>query len=395
MGKALTKEDLIYILQAVFTISQLPTNALHREDGSLYVKDYSADLAAHTENNSIHVTQQILDILAHIDIDDKDELTYDGKQLMTYISKAADNALVQKDDGFYVKNTDASQHVNNSAIHVTQADKDAWNAMLGQATSYTDQEIAALPIHDFCFVTQLPTVNQDETMLYFLAEDPDRCLECTYVLYIWKEGKWHCLGITNKTLKDYVTKNEFIDGVKDFVHGNQAILDALSEDANGILIYKGKSIFHNDFISEEPGNAIKLKDGKLFVKDYTNDIKSIVKCTSLTKANLYDGEISESGKYKLKDTIDNYNLILVEYYYKPNHEDPGTPGCIQTAVIDPDTLNEAYSMGRLYILQYGYGVMTSNSQIHIVGDELTVDYYHNVCIYKITGIRRGVDENGG
>lgn len=114
----------------------------------------------------------------------------------------------------------------------------------------------------------------------------------------------------------------------------------------------------------------------------------------MSKVNLYNEEISQSGKYKLKDTIDNYNLLLVEYYYKPDNPDRGTPGCIQTAVIDPDTLNEAYSMGMLYILQYGYGVMTSNSQIHIVGDELTVDYYHNVCIYKITGIRKGEEEDG-
>lgn len=416
MGKALTKEDLIYILQAVLTLSQLPTNALHRKDDGLYVEDYHADLEAHTSNGSIHVTQQILDTLARIGINENDELTYDGKQLMTYISKAEHNGLVQKDDGYYVpalrisqeacnalikkddglfvKDTDASQHINNDSIHVTQDDKDNWDGMLDEANDYTDQEIAALPIHDFCFVTQLPATGQDETMLYFLANDPERCLECTYVLCIWRDGAWHTLGITNRTLKDYVTKQQFIDDTKQFFHGNQSILDALGEDANGILTYNGKGIFNLGLIDADDTNAIEIRNGKLYVRDYTQEIVSMVNSTQLVKTNLYNEEISESGKYKLKDTIDNYNLILVEYYYKPNDVDPGTPGCIQTAVIDPDTLNEAYSQGMLYILQYGYGVMTSNSQIHIVGDELTVDYYHNVCIYKITGIRKGGNSDG-
>lgn len=394
MGKALTKEDLIYILQAVLKLSQLPTNALHREADGLYVEDYHADLEKHTNDDSIHVTQQILDTLSHIAIDDKGELVFDGKQLMTYISKAPDNALVEKSDGYYVKNTDASQHINDSSIHVTQDDKDNWDSMLDEANDYTDDEIAALPIHDFCFVTSLPTQDQDETMLYFLANNPDRCLECTYTLHIWKDGKWHVLGVTNKTLGDYVTKQEFIDGIKDFFHSNQSVLDALNEDVYGVLTYRGKSIFNLGLIDADKTNAIEIRNGKLYVRDYTQEINSLANSSQLVKTNLYNEEISESGKYKLKDTIDNYNLILVEYYYKPNNEDPGTPGCIQTAVIDPDTLNDAYSMGRLYILQYGYGVLTSNSQIHIVGDELTVDYYHNVCIYKITGIRKGSGENG-
>lgn len=390
--KALTKEDLIYILQAVLAISQLSTNALHREDDGLYVEDYHTDLQAHVDDNSVHVTQSILDVLARIQIDDNGELTYDGKQLMTYISKAEHNALVAKDDGLYVEDVNSSSHVNNSIIHVTQDDKDNWNDTLDKANDYTDDKIvnliSSLPITDFAFVSQLPE-NPSETTLYFLANDPDRCLECTYVLYLWRFGKWHTLGITNKTLKEYTTKQDFIDAVNKLTHDNRAILDALSEDKNGILTYKGKDIFSVALVSPDAYNAIEVRDGKLYVKDYTDEINSMINSVLLTKVNLYSEEISESGKYKLKDTIDNYNLILVEYYYKPNNEDPGTPGCIQTAVIDPDTLNEAYSQGMLYILQYGYGVMTSNSQIHIVGDELFVDYYHNVCIYKITGIRKG------
>lgn len=409
--KALTKEDLIYILQAVLMLSQQPTNALHREDDGLYVKDYTQDLEAHTSDSSIHVTQSILDVLNRITINEDDELTFDGKQLMTYISQEPFNSLVQKEDGYYVpslrisqeqnnalemkddglytKNTDASTHTSDKVIHVTQNDKDTWNGILKEANDYTDQSIAEIPIQHLFFGTQLPNTGQSEDTLYFLADDPERIDECTYTIYIWREGAWHVLNITKRTLKDYVTDTDFKNTIKSFVHTNQEVLDKFSVDENGILLYDGHGFFDSVIVHPAKDNALEIRDGKFYVHNYTQEITSMMKSSALAKTNLYDQEISQSGKYKLKDTIDNYNLILVEYYYKPNKQDPGTPGCIQTAVIDPDTLNDAYSMGMLYILQYGYGVMTSNSQIHIVGDELTVDYYNNVCIYKITGIRKG------
>jgi len=418
MSKALTKEDLIYILQSVLKLSQDSDNALHRaSDDGLYVKDYANDLRMHVDNASMHVTQNILDVLSHISIDANDELIYNGKQLVTYISKDADNAIIQKDDGLYApafklskkannalileadglynKNTDASSHINDHDIHVTKIDKDNWDGMLRSANDYTNQEIDKLPVRNFCFVTSLPESNQDEKMLYLLADDPSNLLGCTYTAYIYYNNAYHNIGITKQELSHYITTDQFAQALTMIAHNNQSVLDKLSEDASGALCYNGQNIFNNALVSTDPFNAIVVKDGKLYAKDYGKEIESIEKGASLAKVNLYNEEISQSGKYSLKDSIDNYNLILVEYYYKPDKQDKGTPGCIQTAVIDPDTLNEAYSMGMLYILQYGYGTMTSNSQIHIVKDKLTVDYYHNVCIYKITGIKKGDDENGG
>lgn len=413
MGKALTKEDLIYILQAVLKLSQLPTNALHRDaDNGLYVEDYHQDLQAHTEDSSVHVTQQILDVLSRIAINESDELTYDGKQLMTYISqkpnnglsqkddglyvpalqisKEADNVIGIKDDGLYVKNTDASKHVGDDSIHVTQEDKDEWNAMLYNANDYTDEEISRLPIHDFCFTTSLPATGQ-ESMIYFLANNPDSPKECTYSIHIWRDNKWHTLTATNNTFNLYVTQEQFIESLKGFVHSNQNVLDALTEDENGRLCFKGQSVFDTLLIHPSKKNAIQIKDGQLYVYDYTEEITSMAKASFLTKTNLYNEEISQSGKYQLKDDIMNYNLLLIEYYYKPDN-DRDSPGCAKTAIVDVDTLIECRQLGRNYMLEYGYGVMTSNSQIYIEGDMLTVNYYHNVCIYKITGIRKGDDD---
>ena len=391
--KALTKEDLIYILQAVLMLSQLPDNALHREGDGLYVKDYHDDLQEHTEDNSIHVTQSILDVLSHIKIDNKGELTYDGKQLMTYVSKEQHNALMMKPDGLYVKDTDASEHINDDTIHVTQDDKDNWDGMLDEANDYTDSEMETLPIRNFFFGTQLPNSGQSTTTLYFLANDPDRPNECTYTLYLWRDGAWHVLGMTKKSLQEYVTQKEFTDSIKGFIHVNQEVLDKFSMDENGQLLFEGKNIFECLLIHPDKTNALQMRDGQLYVRDYTQEINSMMTASSLAKVNLYDGEICESGKYQLKDVISNYSLLLFEYYYKPDKEGE-SPGCAKTAVIDTDTLVELRQLGRDYMLEYGYGIMTSNSKIYVEDDVLTVNYYHNVCIYKITGIRKG-DEDGG
>ena len=58
-------------------------------------------------------------------------------------------------------------------------------------------------------------------------------------------------------------------------------------------------------------------------------------------------------------------------------------------MLDTDILNYLYTKNMDYMLEYGYGILMSNSKIRMHGDKLWVDYYHNVCIYRITGIRRG------
>ena len=54
-SKALTKEDLIYILDSIFRLSSQPNNAFKMLEDGLFVNDYQNDLQEHTGDNDIHV----------------------------------------------------------------------------------------------------------------------------------------------------------------------------------------------------------------------------------------------------------------------------------------------------------------------------------------------------
>lgn len=69
MSKALTKEDLLYILQGIFRLSTQPDNAFQMLDDGLYVKDYQNDFDNHADDTGLHITQDIRDILDLFSID--------------------------------------------------------------------------------------------------------------------------------------------------------------------------------------------------------------------------------------------------------------------------------------------------------------------------------------
>ena len=55
MAKALTKEDLIYILNSIFRLSSEPNNSFKMLDDGIFVEDYHQDLKNHTDNTDIHI----------------------------------------------------------------------------------------------------------------------------------------------------------------------------------------------------------------------------------------------------------------------------------------------------------------------------------------------------
>ena len=389
MSKALTKEDLVYILQGIFRLSTQPDNAFQMLDDGLYVKDYQDDFNNHTGDTGLHITQDIRDILDLFSIDTNDNLLYDGKPVNISISGEANNAIKVKSDGIYVEDIsiETKKHIKDADIHVTKTDKETWNKTLQDAKDFTMDEIDKLVIYDIKEVDVLPTENISSTTLYLLTSDPEHSDECEDVMYMYLRDKWITLSITNRTLKLLATKKELEDYAKKddlHKHDNKDLLDKFSNADNGDLLYDGKSL-HEFELSEAPNNAAKLKDGKLFVEDFSDTIRSLQVASAISKTRLYTGDITESGRYDLADDIDNYSMIMIDYYYKP--EDPDEePGNAKTAVIDSDTLNELYDRGIDYMLELGYGVSTSNVKIHFHENQLWVNYYNNVCIYKITGI---------
>lgn len=406
MEKALTREDLILILEAVFKLSAYSNNAFQMKEDGLYVEDFHHDLEEHTKNDSIHIDEAVRNMIKGFTVSEDGILLYNNVPVVASASNEENNGVTMKPDGLFVYS--AEPHIEDDSIHVTTDDKDNWNNTYKKSTDYTDDEIKKLIIYDVKIVPVLPeipvidnTVTGDgdpvtpvdieypsSTTLYLLEGNPDCPDECTYTLHMYLKDKWINLTPTALTFNKFALKTEVEKSFKEIhSHENQEILDKFSLNHKNELVYDGTNIHEID-ISKEPGNAAQMIDGKLFVPDLTEEVKSATISSAWAKINLLEQEITKEGIYDLKDDIDNYNILLVEYYYKP--KDPNEPlGCAKTAVIDTDVLNNLYIKGLDYMLEYGYGTLTSNTRIRMRGKRLWVDYYHNVCIYQVTGIRRG------
>lgn len=381
--KALTKEDLIYILQTVFKIADTENNALKRNSNGLYVESFAGfkeDFESHQDDESVHVTSSIRQILDKMSVDG-DNLLYDGKPVTTVLSEQPDNALTMDENGgIYVKDYHADKHIENDSIHVTQDKKDEWDAMLDESKQYCLDEIGKLTLTKFQIVVQLPETDISSETLYMLLNTNDDG-QLGFLLYVYIMDKWLPCIISKEKFESMFTEDIH-------KHNNKSVIDKFTE-VDGRIMYDGKDVFAM-MVKEDDTNAAQFIDGKLYIKDFSKELESIEKCAAFAKVNLCSELISDSGKYQLKDDINNYNLLLVEYYYSPDKA--GEPnGCAKTAVIDVDVINKLYEENRDYMLEYGYGIMTSNSKIRMRGDTLWVDYYHNVCIYRITGIRKGED----
>lgn len=410
LAKALTREDLLYILQSIFKISEQESNAFQMLTDGLYVEDYQV----HAIDTNLHINETLKQILDRFRVSEAGILLYDETPINIAISSKEGNGITVEEDGLYTPNIkDVTEHVNNNDIHVTIQKKEEWDGTLEKAKKFTLDEIGKLVIYDIQIVPYLPEIPVIEentylddvegedpeipepiwpssTTLYLLANDPDCPEECLYTMYMFLHDEWVKLSITNKTLNKYALKLDVQDAVDNaHSHNNKDTLDKFGSDANGRLLYNGADI-HAINVSTKENNAMKVVDGGLYVEDLKEELKSVEVSAAFAKVNLYNEEIKNSGVYELKDYIDNYNLILVEYYYRPNNENE-QPGCAKTAVIDTDVLEYLYNKNMDYMLEYGYGILMSNSKIRMHEDKLWVDYYHNVCIYRITGIRRGDD----
>lgn len=392
MGKALTKEDLIYILQSVMRIADSENNALVRQGNGLYVQDYHEDLKQHTNDDTIHITQSLKEVISKLSVNANDELLYNGHPVVKLVSQAEGNMLSLNDDGLFVPTIDAKTHIENGDVHVTAEDKTKWNKTESKLMEFVSEELEALnqslQAVQILFVRSLPETTSEEPAektLYFVANDPDRIDECTYTMYLYRDQAWHSLGITQKTLKEYVTTEGLKEELKRYEHSNQDTLDKFSEDENGMLLYQKKPVVEIG-VSDDEFNAIEVRDGKLYARSYAQEISSLMISSSFAKTNLYSQEINDVGTYVLKDTIDNYTFLLIEYFHEKD-DSIEIGGCVKTAIVDTDTLREIYDEGKTYMLEYGYGALTAHIQFSAHGNKLHVGYRRKVSIYKITGVR--------
>lgn len=385
MAKALTKEDLIYILNSIFRLSSEPNNSFKMFEDGLFVEDYHQDLKDHTDDTNLHVDADLKNnILAKLGVNDQGELTYDSKQLLLNISNDSTNAIIVKDDGIYVEDVTnrLDAHLKDKDVHVTNIDKE----YLKMA-----HELAVKNLYEIEFVHELPEAPKEQT-IYILDNDNHDTIK---TVHIFTEDKWFHLGIDLSILDKYALKDEYVSK-EDYTkshqsHNNYDILQKFSETDTGLLLYNGDKII-DIALSDLPDNALKFINGQLYAPDYKQQINSLAAASAFCKENLYTGDCKEAGSYELKGHIRDYSLLLIEFYYYPNDSEE-KPGDAKSVMVDTDTMEELYAKGIDYMIELGHGVSVANSKIRIHDDRLEVNYYHNICIYKITGIKRG-DTNG-
>lgn len=453
MQKALTTEDLLYILNSVFKIASEENNAISFKEGKgLYVEDYHHDLEQHATDEKVHVTERIRKILDDITIDvDTDDLYYRGI-LLSRVSQKANNAIKQEPDGIFVNDfeeetkdhiadetrhvtpayTEAidehltnpdihvtlsdqtnwnnhkddkvihvtgddtkkwNGHVDNQEVHVTKKDKETWNKTLEEAREHALSIFRTLSLYDFCMVHALPTDPEKiSTRTAYILWPEDEEPTTANGVYIWNEVRWFQLAIPGDVMNAFMQlvaqRLETLEKAS-HTHDNKTTLDNFTEDKDGNLLYNGTDIRQLS-VSGKEKNAISLVDGQLYAPDYIELIRSLQISAAFVRENLYNEECPNSGTYELKGHIDDYSMLIIDYYFK-NAE--GEVGNAKSAMVDVDTMNDLYAQGIDYILELGYGISTANSKIRFHDDKLIINYYHNVCVYKVTGIRKG-DING-
>lgn len=252
-----------------------------------------------------------------------------------------------------------SNHTSNTVIHVTQNDKDLWNATLQNAKDYAKRLFDGVTSFTIEIVDTLPTEDIKLMTIYFMRNGRDNESDY-YEEYMYVNDKWEIIGstfvnlapyvlkedfekyqqeITDKfakyntsdeitnTLKDYLLAQTFTDTLKNYSttaevnkvleayakktelhkHDNKDILDKLS-DVSGTLNYNGTPIQTEIQISQESDNALEEKDDGLYVPKSTTSEETEKQINELKKQNaLLQEEITALG-----NILDSINKVVIE-----------------------------------------------------------------------------------
>ena len=248
--------------------------------------------------------------------------------------------------------TDLSNHTSDTVIHVTQDDKDLWNATLQNAKDYAKKLFDSVTSFTIEIVDTLPTENIKSMTIYFIRNEHNNESDY-YKEYMYINDKWEIIGstfvnlapyllkedfekyqqeITDKfakyktsdelanTLKDYLLAQTFTDTLKKYSttaeinkileayakktelhkHDNKDILDLLSVSQAGQLLYNGEKIYPS--ISPKTDNTLTLRDDGLYVPPADISVDNDVK----EQNRLLKEEIES-----LKTLLDNINRVVV------------------------------------------------------------------------------------
>ena len=104
--------------------------------------------------------------------------------------------------------TDLSNHTSDTVIHVTQDDKDLWNAMLQNAKDYAKKLFDSVTSFTIEIVDTLPTEDIKSMTIYFMRNGRDNESDY-YEEYMYVNNKWEIIGSTFVNLTPYLLKEDF------------------------------------------------------------------------------------------------------------------------------------------------------------------------------------------
>lgn len=258
--------------------------------------------------------------------------------------------------------TDLSNHTNDTIIHVTQDDKDLWNATLQNAKDYAKKLFDSITSFSIQIVDILPTENIKEMTIYFIKNSHNNESDY-YDEYMYINNKWEIIGstfvnltpyllktdfetyqqeITDKFLKyktsdeintilqdyllaidfnniiqKYFTSDEITNILKNYAksenlheHKNKDILDLLS-DIDGILSYNKIKLLTTIPISSESGNVIQMLQDGIYVSldEKVSDLQvnSAISDTLKILESNSEQEIDTDLQLAISDTINLLN----------------------------------------------------------------------------------------
>lgn len=211
--------------------------------------DINEDYSAHKNNSAIHVTQS-----------DKDNWnsskTYTDQELSDHASNKNLHVTKNLQDTW-------NDHVDNTVIHVVQSDKDYWNSILNISKQYAKQLFDSVTSINLIKCEELPEEDIQELTIYMLkVSEGSEEENDLYDEYMYIDGEWERIGSTRVNLEDYVTKtllqtelgyiNQSITAIQQQLHShtNINILNKLSEDNSGNLLYDNNKISAKSSMSE-------------------------------------------------------------------------------------------------------------------------------------------------
>ena len=288
-----------------------------------------------------------------------DIISVDIETLKNLIDNINDNDISNINNKIdNINNTDLSNHTSDTIIHVTQNDKDLWNAALQNAKDYAKKLFDSVTSFSIEIVESLPTKDIKSMTIYFIRNDRDNETDY-YEEYMYINNKWEIIGstfvnltpyllkedfekyqqeITDKfakyntsdeianTLKDYLLSQTFTDTLKNYSttaevnkaletyakktelhkHNNKDILDKLS-DVSGTLNYNGTPIQTEIQISQESNNALEKKDDGLYVPESATLEEANKQIDELKKQN----ELLQKEIDSLDSIIDSINRVVI------------------------------------------------------------------------------------